>query len=74
MDNSSSAGYGLGIHKDIYKSWSPENTSSNIPRFQYGDKYAIAKSDRFLESASYLNFQSFSVGYTFPKGLIFPQI
>lgn len=70
MDNSSSAGYGLGIHKDIYKSWSPENTSSNIPRFQYGDKYATAKSDRFLESASYLNFQSFSVGYTFPKGLI----
>lgn len=70
MDNSQSAGYGLGIHKDIYKSWSPENTSSNIPRFQYGDKYATAKSDRFLESASYLNFQSFSVGYTFPKGLI----
>ena len=70
MDNALSAGYGLGIHKDIYKSWSPENTSSNIPRFQYGDKYATAKSDRFLESASYLNFQSFSVGYTFPKGLI----
>ena len=70
MDNAYSAGYGMGLHKDIYKSWSSENTSSNIPRFQYGDKYATSKSDRFLTSASYLNFQSFSVGYTFPKGMI----
>ena len=70
MNNAYSAGRGLGLHKDIYKSWSPDNTSSNIPRFQYGDQYAASRSDRFLESASYLNFQSFSVGYTFPKGMI----
>lgn len=71
MNNSYGSGsYGLSIHKDIYKSWSTTNTSSDIPRFQYGDKYACSRSDRFLTSASYLNFQSFSVGYTFPKGMI----
>ena len=70
MDNAYSAGRGLGLHKDIFKSWSADNTSSNIPRYQYGDQYVASRSDRFLESASYLNFQSFSVGYTFPKGMI----
>ena len=61
---------GSAIHKDIFNSWSPNNTSSNIPRWQYGDDYTTAKSTRFLTSAKYLNFQSFMVGYTFPKGLI----
>lgn len=61
---------GSAIHKDIFNSWSPNNTSSNIPRWQYGDNYTTAKSTRFLTSAKYLNFQSFMVGYTLPKGLI----
>jgi hypothetical protein len=55
---------------DYAKAWSPENTSSNIPRWQYGDAYATAASDRFLTDASYLNFQSFNVGYTLPANLI----
>ncbi len=53
-----------------FKSWSPNNTSSNIPRWQYGDLYYTAKSDRFWTNAGYFNFQSFTVGYTLPKGLI----
>ena len=61
---------GSAIHKDYLNSWSPNNTSSNIPRWQYGDQYTTAKSNRFLTSAKYLNFQSFMVGYTLPKGLI----
>ena len=32
-----------------------------------GDQYGGAKSDRFLTDASYLNFQSFSLGYTIPE-------
>ena len=60
---------GLAIHKDYIKSWSPNNTSSNIPRWQYGDDNSQT-SDRFLTNASYFNFQSFTVGYTFPKNLI----
>ncbi len=61
---------GHAIHKDYINSWSPENKSSNIPRWQFGDKYTTGKSDRFLTSARYFNFQSFTVGYTFPKGII----
>ena len=60
---------GSAFHVDLLKSWTPNNTSSNIPRFQYGDEYTVATCDRFLASAAYLNFQSFSVGYTLPKNL-----
>ncbi len=31
------------------------------------DQYTTASSNRFLTNASYLNFQSFTVGYTLPK-------
>lgn len=56
---------GQAIHKDYRKAWSVDNPTSNIPRWQYGDTpYA---SDRFLTDASYLNFQSFTVGFTLPK-------
>ena len=59
----SDAGY--NYHMDIFKAWSPENPTSKIPRWQYGDKYATA-GDVSLTDASYINFQSFSVGYNLP--------
>ena len=40
---------------------------SNIPRFQYGDTYANAGSDRFIIDASYLNIENINLGYTFPS-------
>ena len=58
---------GTNYHKDYIKSWSPDNTSSDIPRWQIGDPYAAYSSDRFLTNAGYLNFQSFTVGFTFPR-------
>ena len=61
---------GSAIHKDYLKAWNPNNTTSNVPRWQYGDKYSAAKSDRFMTNAGYFNFQSFTVGYTLPKRLI----
>ena len=57
---------GQTYHKDWVKAWSPTNTESNIPRWQYGDSYAAAGSDRWLTDASYLNFSSFSVAYNIP--------
>ena len=57
---------GSKIHSDWKNAWSPSNPTSNIPRWQYGDTYAAYSSDRFLVSASYLNFQSFAIGYNFP--------
>ena len=61
---------GQNFHKDVLKSWTPNNTSSNIPRFQAGDQYTSSMSTRWFANASYLNFQSFTVGYTLPKNLI----
>ena len=63
---------GQAIHKDVLKAWTPNNTSSNIPRYQYADSYTTASSDRWLTSAAYLNFQSFTVGYTLPAQLVRP--
>ena len=60
---------GSTFHVDWVKSWNPNNTSSSLPRWTYGDQYSAAASDRFLTDASYLNFQSFTVGYTLPKKL-----
>jgi TonB-linked SusC/RagA family outer membrane protein len=57
---------GRAIHADMLKAWTPENTGSNIPRWQYGDSYAGATSDRFLTSASYLSLQNVNLGYTLP--------
>ena len=61
---------GKNFHKDVLKSWSSSNSGSNIPRFQYGDNYTAAASDRFLTSASYLNFQNAQLGYTMPRKVI----
>ena len=61
---------GSAFHKDLLKSWTPNNTSSDIPRFQFGDQYTVTTCDRFLTSAAYLNFQSFSVGYSIPSKIV----
>ena len=63
---------GQAIHKDVLKSWSPNNVNSDIPRYQYTDRYTAASSDRWLTNASYLNFQSFTIGYTLPARLVRP--
>ena len=67
------SGYtGRALHKDLLDAWSTTNTTSDIPRFQYGDEYSAATSDRFLTNASWLSLQNVSLGYTFPKQWIRP--
>lgn len=63
---------GHALHKDLWNSWSPENPTSDIPVWKYGEatRYAASTSDRFLTNSSYLAFQNFQVGYTFPKLLV----
>lgn len=58
---------GSNYHKDIFKAWSEQNTSSQIPRWQYADESAAYISSRFLTDASYLSLSSISLGYTMPK-------
>ena len=64
----SSGSAGGNWHEDVAKSWTPENPT-NYPRFVAGDSNQNARSNRFLASASYLNFQTLSVGYTIPEKL-----
>lgn len=68
MSNIADAGgAGSAIHVDALKAWTETNPNNDIPRMQYQDQYTAAASTRWLTSASYLNFQSFTVGYTLPK-------
>lgn len=58
---------GLQLHKDVFKAWSPENTGSDIPRWQYNDIYTSSDSDRWLTDASHLTLKTVTVGYTIPS-------
>ena len=69
MSSPTAQNKGKAIHKDMFDAWTAENTSSNIPRFQYGDEYSAEASDRFLTSASYLSLQNINVGYTLPANI-----
>ncbi|MCQ2110788.1 MAG: SusC/RagA family TonB-linked outer membrane protein [Bacteroidaceae bacterium] len=64
------SGYsGSRYHKDIKNAWTPQNTDTDIPRFQYGDLSVSGISDRWLTDASSLTFKSISAGYTLPDKL-----
>ena len=67
MASPTATSLGRNFHKDVLKSWSDANKGADIPRFQYGDVYTAAASDRFLTNASYLNFQNAQIGYTLPS-------
>lgn len=69
MSSPTSNSSGFALHKDILKSWSPENPTSNLPRFQLDDEYTAASSDRFMTDASYLSLQNINFGYTIPAKL-----
>ncbi len=61
---------GHAMHSDILNAWTPNNKNSNVPRLQLNDRYTAATSDRFLTSASYLNLQNITLGYTLPKNVV----
>lgn len=69
MNSPAGTSTGNNYHHDLLNSWTPENSGSNIPRFAYNDSNQAAVSDRFLTSASYLNIQNITLGYTAPKRL-----
>jgi len=61
---------GANFHKDIYKTWTPENTSAGLPIVSSVDNTQYGGSDLFLISASYLSFENFSVGYDLRGGFL----
>ena len=60
---------GTNWHKDILKSWSPENPNSNIPRLCSSDDRRQTTNDRFLVKSDYLSFNNVVLGYTLPQEL-----
>ncbi len=67
MSSPSSQSVGTNYHKDILNAWTPENNTSNIPRFVLNDQYTGNASDRYVVDASYLSLQNINFGYTFPR-------
>ena len=67
MSSPTSSSKGGNFHADLLNAWSTSNQGSDIPRFQYGDSYTAASSDRFLIDASYLSLNNINFGYTLPN-------
>ncbi|MDR3118902.1 MAG: SusC/RagA family TonB-linked outer membrane protein [Mediterranea sp.] len=67
MSSPTASNTGYNFHADVLKSWTPENSSSDIPRFMFADTYSTGSSTRFLTNASYLNIENINLGYTFPS-------
>lgn len=67
MHGGTSSSAGTNWHNDIHKSWTPENTKTDVPRVNANDKYASSTSTRFLTSSNYLSLNNITVGYTLPK-------
>jgi len=61
---------GGNIHADILNAWTPENPTSDTPRFFYGDQTSTQTSDRFITDASYLSLENINFGYTLPTKLV----
>ena len=70
MHGGSSSFAGQNWHKDIFNAWTPENTTSNIPRLNSNDKYTNSPSTRWLTSSDYLSLNNVTVGYTLPQTLV----
>lgn len=68
--HTSSQTIGSAWHKDALDAWSPENTSSDIPRLD--SDYSVGQSavDRFQTSSDYLSINNVTLGYTLPRRLL----
>jgi len=69
MSSPTSSNSGYNFHKDLLDSWTAENPSSTIPRFQFNDTYSTGASTRFLTKSNYLNIENINFGYTVPSSL-----
>ena len=72
MSGGTSSGMGSAYHEDLLKSWTPENTNTDVPALMAESKYKYANSTstRFLTSSNYLALNNITVGYSFPNKLI----
>nr|WP_315001559.1 TonB-dependent receptor [uncultured Capnocytophaga sp.] len=57
-------------HTDIRNRWTPENTTSDIPRLEFANQKLLSLSDRFMVSSNYLSLRNVSLGYTFKQEIV----
>ena len=57
-------------HADIRNRWTPDNTTSDIPRLEFANQKLLSLSDRFMVSSDYLSLRNISVGYTFTREMV----
>jgi TonB-linked SusC/RagA family outer membrane protein len=66
---SSAPDVGQNFHKDVFNSWTPENTSATIPRIDLLDDQNTNTSDFWLVDASYLALQDITLSYDLPASV-----
>jgi len=64
-----SSGTGTAWHKDVLKSWSPENPDSDIPRLDGDTSVGQTAVSNYLISSDYLSINNITIGYSFPEKL-----
>ena len=68
MHTSSSAG--TAWHKDVLKSWTPENPDSGIPRLDGDTSVGQTAVSNYLISSDYLSINNITIGYTLPDSIV----
>lgn len=59
---------GSNFLKSTLDAWTPQNTSTNIPRAVYQDpNNNLRESDRFIENGDFVRLRQLQLGYTLPK-------
>jgi len=61
----------VGTHKDLFYSWTEQNTNSNIPWYDGANSRSYrGASDYFLEDGDFIRLRNVSLGYSLPKKLL----
>jgi hypothetical protein len=64
--------YSGGKSKDLLNAWTPQNTSSNIPKVESANNFSTSRvlNTFFVEDGSYLRLRSLILGYTLKPALL----
>ena len=63
---------GQAWHRDVLNAWTPENTTTNVPRLDRNVMTQTGQSavDNYLISSNYLSINNVTLGYTLPAKLV----
>lgn len=71
MNGSKAFAYQAGVHRDLYYSWTQNNTDANIPWYDGNNTRSYrGGSALFLEDGDFVRLRNVSIGYSIPKKLL----